>query len=99
MRNNRRILCADGFSMSVQAGKESYCTPRANNAAAYTEVEIGFPNSQEDLLMRYAEDINSPTGTVYGYVPAQVVINVLVKHGGIVDGELPPGIPYIGAQE
>ena len=99
MRNNRRILCADGFSMSVQAGAESYCTPRHDDATAYTEVEIGFPNSQEDLLMRYAEDTNSPIGTVYGFVPVQVVINVLVKHGGIVDGELPPGIPYIGAQE
>lgn len=95
----KRVLCADGFSMSVQASGYNYCTPRTNDAKEYIEVEIGFPNSKEDLLMDYAEDINNPTATVYGYVPAQVVVNVLAKHGGIVSGDLPPGIPHIKVDE
>ena len=34
-----------------------------------------------------------PTDTVYAYVPAALVFAVIVKHGGMVSGELPNGIP------
>jgi hypothetical protein len=47
--------------------------------------------------MQYCEDPQDPTGTVYGYVPVQVVTNVIVKHGGIVDGEIPKGVAPIPA--
>ena len=39
----------------------------------------------------------APTQSVYGYVPAHVVSLVCAKHGGIVSGDLPPGIPYLEA--
>ena len=95
---NRQVVCADGFTMSVQAHHGAYCTPRMSGADKYEEVEIGFPSQREDLIMQYAEEPDKPTQTVYGYVPVQVVTNVLAKHGGIVDGEIPKGVAPIPAK-
>ena len=97
IRHYKRIRCADGFNMSVQANEGAYCTPRIDFAANYTEVEVGFPSQKEDLLMKWAESPDSPTETVYGWVPRTVITLVIAKHGGIVEGELPPGIPYLKA--
>ena len=94
---NQQVVCADGFKMSVQAHDGAYCSPRTNNASSYSEVEIGFPTAKEPLLMEYCEDREQPTHTVYAYVPAQVVTNVIAKHGGMVEGEVPPGIPALRA--
>jgi hypothetical protein len=96
-KRNRQVVCADGFTMSVQAHDGAYCSPRVSDAKKYKLVEIGFPSAREDLLMQYCEDPSDPTGTVYGYVPVQVVTNVLAKHGGIVDGEIPKGVAPIPA--
>ena len=76
-----RIVCADGFSMSVQAGEAIYCTPR-NSDGPWTAVEVGFPSAKADLLMPYAEEPDKPTDTVYGYVPVSVVAQVIIDHGG-----------------
>jgi len=89
---NKYVVCADGFRMSVQASDTAYCSPRINGASCYSQVEVGFPNASEPLLMRYAEDPSSPTDTVYPYVPAVTVTNVILKHGGFVEGEVPPGV-------
>ena len=93
--NNKKIECADGFTMSVQASRFNYCEPRVDDANEYTQVEIGFPSGYEPLIAKYAEDKEDYTGTVYGYVPADVVTLVCIKHGGVVAGELPAGIPYL----
>jgi hypothetical protein len=85
----KRVVCADGFNMSVQAGKGMYSEPRFESGVYY-EVEIGFPSERESMLMQYAEDDTKPTGTVYGYVPARVVLAVIARHGGIASGEIPP---------
>ena len=78
------LTCADGFEMSVQASKFHYCEPRVNAASdGYTKVEVGFPSKEEPLLTPYAEDPNHLTDTVYGYVPAEVVLQVILKHGGL----------------
>jgi hypothetical protein len=81
--------------MSVQASGTAYCTPRKTGAVRYSEVEIGFPSSREDLLLEYAEDQGNPTETVYGWVPTNIVSLVIAKHGGIVEGQLPDGVPYL----
>ena len=93
----QKVVCADGFSMSVQAHNGAYCTPRENGAHVYTEVEVGFPNREESMLMDYAEEKGNPTGTVYAYVPVQVVTNVIAKHGGTIEGEVPPGVALLRA--
>tara|TARA_B100000700_G_scaffold113878_1_gene128000 strand:+ start:86 stop:454 length:369 start_codon:yes stop_codon:yes gene_type:complete len=97
LKMNKKVICRDGFSMSVQANSTSYCSPRVSNADRYTDVEVGFPNKSEDLLLEYAEDPDSPTETVYPYVPTTVVSLVIAKHGGMIEGEVPAGIPILEA--
>ena len=94
---NKKVVCKDGFTMSVQAGETQYCYPRETGAIRYTEVEIGFPNQEEDLLIKFAEDSAQPTETVYPYVPGSIVSLVIAKHGGMVEGEVPPGVPILEA--
>lgn len=91
-KRNKMVVCADGFSMSVQAHDGAYCEPRKDAQRKYTLVEIGFPSVEEALIMPWAEDERKPTDTVYPYVPVDVVTNVIVKHGGMVEGEVPPGV-------
>ena len=76
------IVCADGFTMSVQASSIHYCEPRDNDGP-YTQFEVGYPSEYEDKLMPYAEDAERPADTVYGYVPYEVVMEVIQKHGGV----------------
>lgn len=78
-----RIVCKDGWSISVQATEYAYCTPRRDNDFHYLDVECGYPSSAEDLLMPYAEETDYPTNTVYGYVPIQIINGIIEKHGGI----------------
>tara|TARA_R110002110_G_C13260656_1_gene700814 strand:+ start:206 stop:502 length:297 start_codon:yes stop_codon:yes gene_type:complete len=92
MKLNEKVVCADGFTMSVQAHAGAYCLPRMTGAPVYREVEVGFPSDREELLMHWAEESNRPTDTVYGWVPVAVVTNVIAKHGGIVSGEVPRGV-------
>ena len=91
-KRNKMVVCADGFNMSVQAHDGAYCEPRLDAQRKYTLVEIGFPSWEEPLIMPWCEDDRDPTHTVYGYVPVDVVTNVIVKHGGMVEGEVPPGV-------
>lgn len=80
-----RIQCNDGFSISIQASAGHYCKPRRTFEGPYTEVELGFPNRSEELLISFMEDdCCEPENTVYPYVPVVVVDRVIKKHGGIV---------------
>lgn len=78
------LVCKDGFTISVQANEYCYCHPRKFNLDEYEEVELGFPNMADDLILDYAEDPEDPTETVYGYVPIELVEELVAKHGGIV---------------
>ena len=81
VRNREAIKCVDGFSMSVQASKSHYCTPR-DNFGPYSKVEVGFPSERVEEFMPFAEDANSPTNTVYAWVPIEIVEQVIESHGG-----------------
>ena len=76
-----RIICKDGFSMSVQAGQNLYCSPR-QDIGPWHEVEVGFPSHEDKDLLPYAERPNHPVDTVYSYVPVELVESVMEKHGG-----------------
>lgn len=78
----KSVVCADGFTMSVQVSEGHYCTPRRNHSAFYSEVEVGYPSKREELIMPFAEESNRPTDTVYRYVPVAIVDEVIAKHGG-----------------
>ncbi len=98
-RRYKRVVCKDGFSVSIQASETNYCSPRVDGADKYYEVELGFPSSEEQLLMEFAEMPGKPTDTVYAYVPVALVNLVLAKHGGIVEGEVPPGVILLPANK
>ena len=85
-----KIICVDGFEMSVQVGFSLYSTPK-KVAKRYSAVEIGFPSGfpseHEPLIEEFAEgsfdETPDYTETVYPYVPVRIVDKVLKKHGGI----------------
>jgi hypothetical protein len=88
------ITCADGFSMSVQASRSHYSTPKSDDAPSYTHVECGFPSEEEPMLSPYAERMEGrpPTELIYAYVPSDVVETIIKRHGGISKGSVPRGI-------
>ena len=92
LKRNELVVCADGFTMSVQAHAGAYCLPKMTGAPVYREVEVGFPSIKEPMLMEWCEEAHRPTDTVYAYVPVQVVTNVIAKHGGMVSGQVPKGV-------
>lgn len=79
----KAVICNDGFRVSIQGSKYAYCSPREDNSWYYN-VELGFPSESDELILEYAENIDSPTNTVYGYVPVQIVEELIEKHGGVV---------------
>ena len=85
----KRVVCADGFTISMQASHMTNCDPR-DNAGPYSEIEMGNPNRGDSLIQRYAEEPDDPTRTIYSYVPADIVRRLIAKHGGVVAGEVPP---------
>ena len=85
-----QVVTKSGWSASIQASSHSYCHPRQDRGCRYSSVEIGFPSEPDPLITPYAEDPNDLTGTVYGWVPAEIVTALLVKHGDVVSGEVPP---------
>ena len=91
---NRKVVCKDGFSVSIQAHKRAYCTPRENNAQSYSSVELGYPSRPDSLIQEYADDPSNPTQTVYGYIDVNTVYLLLTKHQGVVSGDVPKGIPH-----
>ncbi len=81
-----RITCADGESVSIQASKFTYCSPR-DDFAPWSEVEAGFPScTPPDSWQKYAEEWEgepSPgTETVYGWLPIELVTEFIKAHGG-----------------
>ena len=81
-----RIRCADGFSVSVQAGRGNYCAPRDDDGPWY-DVELGFPSDRVEALIPFAEEEDRPTKTVYGWVPLTLVAEVILAHGGFAQTE------------
>lgn len=87
-RNVRpRVVCADGWHASIQASNFHYCSPREDDAEAYSHWEIGFPKTLDPELASYAED---PANTlddstdygVFPHTPVGVVVTLINKHGG-----------------
>jgi len=82
----RRLTCADGYNVSVQASEFHYCSPRTYMPDGnYSAWELGFPNKHDELLDDFAEESGNPLHTVYGWVPTEVVDALIAKHGGIAD--------------
>jgi len=78
------ITCKDGFKMSVQASETHYCEPRQSRLDYYYSFEVGYPTEDENLLFQYADDPENPhDSSVFGYVPAYILDEIIEKHGGV----------------
>jgi hypothetical protein len=78
-----RATFTDGDSISIQVGSFAYCLPR-NDSGPYHEVELGFPSFVPDeTIMDYAEEPDNPKETVYGYVPIELVEEMIASKGGL----------------
>jgi len=82
------FTCADGFSVSIQAGFGKYSSPREDFAELWTAWELGYPSERCEDLMPWVEDATAPTNTVYAMVPSWVVMKVLQSRGGWVGDPL-----------
>lgn len=83
------ILCKDGFTFSVQAGKQFFSSPREDLPdGAYTHVELGRLSESDASLTGYAENVRHPTKTVYFNVPLAVVESLIEKHGGFYESRM-----------
>lgn len=88
----RQVTCMNGYRMSVQASGMHYCKPRRDNAYAYEEVECAFeepdnPGPAWDAIQEFRD---GPDGWVYGYVPIQLVLDLIQENGGMRSGDMPP---------
>lgn len=97
-KRNRRVVCKDGYSISIQAHEGAYCSPRQDGAECYSLVELGYPNQSDSLIDHLAETPDKPKKTIYGYVDVNTVYLLLTKHKGIIEGDVPAGVPvYAGS--
>lgn len=77
-----RLWMRDGTNLSIQASDMVYSSPR-KNCGPYSNVEAGYPSRELKQLMPYAEDPDNPTATVYGYVPVEIIEEIISECGGI----------------
>lgn len=82
---SKRVELNSGLTLSIQASEYHYCEPRKNidDKSRYSMFEIGFPSAEIELISHLAEDPSDLTGTVYPYVPREVVETVISDNGGI----------------
>ena len=53
----KRVICNDGYSVSVQASETHYCSPRTKYAT-WNEVECGYPTGRPpESWFEYGEDL------------------------------------------
>jgi len=76
------VECADGFTVSIQASEFHYSSI-VEDTLDWLTFELGYPSDIEPLIIPYVEDEADPTETVYAHVPAEVVYDVIQKHGGV----------------
>lgn len=76
-----RIECADGFSVSVQAGRTHYCLPR-DMKGPWTHFECGMPTMPVPEWLEWRDGDDPDTENVFGYVPGDVILATIQQHGG-----------------
>lgn len=99
-RVNRRVRCADGFLVSVQASAHHYAhdssgeapywktptTPGQMAGVAYPFVTFEVGNPSDEPAPSEVWDEYESSG-VWAWVPSQVVADLLDAHGGAVGWE------------
>lgn len=75
------MVCADGFTMSVQGHFGAYSYPREDFADKYCQVEIMC--LREEILEELGRGYDVGDERIYPYVDIPKVIEVIEKHGGL----------------
>lgn len=91
------ISCRDGFMLSIQAGKlVKYCTPVTNMGGwTHFEVEILHGGMEEELLPYMSMNTILDRGPIKHYfVPKEVIVKIINKHGGIASIRKPFRAPF-----
>ena len=84
-QQTKRLVLANGVSLSIQASSTHYCSPRISTQySQYSKFEVGFPSHRIEALMPYCDDTDNPTGTVYAYVPLEVLEQYIASAGGVI---------------
>jgi len=93
MKQNPRIICKNGVSLSVQASQFHYCFPR-QDTGPHTECEVGFiqdgdgnPLSPPESWREHGDGCFP--SDVYGYVPKEKIMEFTEENGGIESGMFP----------
>lgn len=81
-----RLQCADGTTLSVQASRFHYCTPRGDTGP-YSRLEVGYPSAEPPRTWREYFDgdweNDDHKESVYGYVPVGKIAWFIRRHGGL----------------
>ena len=84
-----RIVCKDGFSISIQVHNGNYCASENGTRQFgfnWLEVEWGYPTENIDAKKYNAElwdDDQDTTNTVGGYVDINLIDSLVEEHGGL----------------
>ncbi len=76
------LILKSGLKLSVQASENHYSIPR-KDSDFYTAFEVGYPTKKIKELLKFADDKKNPTGTVYSYVPFEVIEKIIKDNKGI----------------
>lgn len=80
-----RVFCKDGFSISIQICKSSYSGSEngiRKFGIDWKLVEWGFPSQPIDAE-KYMCESSETTTSVGGYVPVELMEELIEEHGGI----------------
>jgi hypothetical protein len=89
------IICKSGLRLSIQASVRHYSVPKEDNAPYYTHCEVAVIGKKRIKAFNkcagykpyYCRGIK---GYVYEWLKASTILKVIIKNGGILEGELPP---------
>ena len=79
---NKCLICKDGFWLSVQGDRDKYSKPREKwcNIYQYDQMEILV---SEILPTEFTEYQDGEGSRIYGYVPIELIEQILASHGGV----------------
>ena len=71
------------LNLGIQASSQLYCTPRKTSLeyGFYSDIQVDYPSwtFSHNVIKTYAENTELPCGTVYPYIPIEVVAEELLK--------------------
>jgi hypothetical protein len=94
-----RLTCNDGCSISVQASRTHYSTPREDHPdwhwSRFECVEVGYPEDAQGTRIAMPDDwlgyADNPSAglrsDVFAWVPVQLVCEWIQAHGGLTSAE------------